>query len=85
MFRSNLPILGLLEETLKAYEELKQCLLSPPVLAYPDPAKDYRLVVDASIGSEDTPGGIRASLIQFDDDYNPRAVGYASRRLINQA
>ena len=54
--------------------------MSPPILA-PDPARDYHLVVEASIGSEDTPGGIGASLIQIDDD-NPRAVGYASRGLI---
>ena len=70
------------EEALRAYEELKESLLSPPVLAYPDPSRDYHLVVDASIGSEDTPGGIGASLIQFDDDDNPRAVGYVSRGLV---
>ena len=67
---------------MRAYEELKESLLSPPVLAYLDPSRDYHLVVDASIGSEDTPGGIGASLIQFDDDDNPRAVGYASRGLV---
>ena len=55
--------------------------MSPPILA-PDLARDYHLVVEASIGSEDTPGGIGASLIQIDDDDNPRAVGYASRGLI---
>ena len=40
----------LAEEAQKAYEELKQCLPSPQVLAFPDPARDYHLVVDASIG-----------------------------------
>ena len=35
-------------------------------------------MVDASSGLEDTPGGIGASMIQFDDEDNPRAVGYAT-------
>ena len=47
-------------------------------------SRDYHLVedVDVSVGSEDTPGGIRASLIQFYKADNPRAVEYATRGLI---
>ena len=67
------------EEALKAYKGAEAVPPEQPVLAYPDPARDYHLVVDASIRSEDTPGGIGASLIQFDDEDNPRAVGYVSK------
>ena len=68
------------EQALKAFRKLRDTLTNPPVLAYPDPTLDYHLVVDASIGSETTPGGIGASLIQIKEGV-PRAIGYASRKL----
>ena len=66
---------------LEAFHKLKQALLSPPVLAYPDPSKDYHLLVDASQGSEECPGGLGATLVQMDNDGNPHPIGYASRGL----
>ena len=38
-------------------------------------------MVDAALGSEDSPGGLGASLVQIDDKGVPRAIGYASRAL----
>ena len=69
-------------EALLAFEALRSSLVSPEVLAYPDPQREYHLVVDAAIGSDEAPGGLGASLIQFDDEDRPRAVGFASRGLI---
>ena len=68
---------------LRAFKRLRQALLDAPVLAYPDPTRPYHLLVDAAVGSdtEDKPGGMGASLIQFDDDENPHPVGYVSRSL----
>ena len=68
-------------EALAAFNTLKDKLLSPPVLAYPNPELDYHLVVDASIGSETTAGGLGASLIQIDQKGVPRVIGFASRPL----
>ena len=64
-----------------AFETLKEKLLNPPVLAYPNPKLDYHLMVDASIGSEDIPGGIGASLVQIDKNGIPKAIGFDSRGL----
>ena len=71
------------EEALKAFRVLQQVLASPPVLAFPDPTKEYHLSVDASQGLRGEPGGLGASLIQEDDEGNPRAIGFASRGLID--
>ena len=69
------------EEALSAYRDLKEALMNPPVLAYPNPRLDYHLVVDASLGLQGAPGGLGASLIQIDEQGIPRAVGFASRGL----
>jgi putative transposase len=66
---------------LVAFEGLKQALVNPPVLAYPNPELDYHLMVDASIGSVGIPGGVGAALIQIDKEDVPHAIGYASRGL----
>ena len=68
-------------EALEAFSALKNALLTAPVLAYPDPSRPYHLLVDAAVGSEDRPGGMGASLVQFDDDGNPHPIGYVSRGL----
>ena len=70
-------------DSLDAFHKLKDALLSAPVLAYPDPTKPYHLLVDAAIGSgtDDKPGGMGASLVQFDDQDNPHPIGYVSRSL----
>ena len=68
-------------DALKAFNLLKEKLLNPPTLAYPNPKLDYHLMVDASVGSETTAGGLGASLIQIDEKGIPRAIGFASRGL----
>ena len=68
-------------EAFQAFKELKERLLNPPILAFPDPQRTYHLVVDASAGSEGVPGGLGACLIQFDEDERPRVIGYASKQL----
>lgn len=57
------------EEAQLAFEAIKQLLVSPPVLAYPDPDKAYELISDASIT------GCGAILVQ-----EGRPVAYFSSR-----
>ena len=54
----------------EAFEDLKQALSVTPVMAYFDPARDTKIIVDAS------PVGIGAILTQ-----NNRVISYASRSL----
>ena len=58
-----------------AFETLKKCLCSAPILGYPDYSKRFILDTDAS----DT--GIGAVLSQLDDDGNEHVVAFASRLL----
>ena len=69
------------EASLQAFQSLKDQLLDPPILAYPDPNLDYHLMVDASIGSETVPGGLGAALVQISNKGVPQAIGFASRSL----
>lgn len=59
----------------KAYERLKQCLMKPPILGYPDYTKPFELHIDASSH------GLGAVLYQ-DQAYQKRVIAYASRSLI---
>ena len=63
------------EEHTKAFEGLKQALISRPVLAQPDFTKPFTLHTDASGAA------LGAVLTQDDDEGHPRAIGYASRTL----
>lgn len=65
------------KECQKAFEKLKTCLISSPVLAYPDPQKAFILDTDAS------DAGIGAVLSQEVDGLE-RVVAYASRALSKQ-
>ena len=65
----------------QAFKALQSALTSPPVLAFPDPKKKFYLMVDASVGSTDIPGGLGATLIQFHSDI-PRPLAFASRSLL---
>jgi transposase InsO family protein len=66
---------------LAAFYKLKDALINPPGLAYPHPDLPYHLMVDASIGSDEIPGGLGAALVQIGEDDVPRAIGYASSGL----
>ena len=57
----------------KALELLKQRLTSPPILAFPDINKDFRLFTDASMD------GIGNVLTQMDDAGEERVISYGSR------
>ena len=68
----------------QAFSQLKERLLSAPVLAYPSPNRPFIVTTDASTGSADQsePGGIGAVLSQIDPvTGEERAVDYASRSL----
>ena len=54
-----------------AFQQLKKAVIRPPVLAYPDPSKEYLLETDAS-----TLGlGAVLSQKQLDGMYHPIAFG----------
>jgi hypothetical protein len=57
------------EETLKCFEAIKQKLISPPLLSYPDPELPYEVISDASIS------GCGAVLVQEN-----RPVAYFSSK-----
>ena len=59
----------------EAFEKLKECLLSPPILIYPDHTKRFKITTDASNI------GLGAILSQEDDEGVDRVVAYASRKL----
>ena len=58
-----------------AFEELKECLITRPVLAYPNFKNDFVLETDTSVH------GIGAAQGQTQDDGNLHPVSYASRAL----
>ena len=69
-------------DALQAYQELKQALVSEPIVAYPRQNRPYSLIVDAATGGENTDGGLGAILCQLDESGNHRVIAYASRALI---
>ena len=58
-----------------AFQQLKDALITPPVLALPDVNKPFSLFCDASYS------GIAWALVQADDQGRPRAVHYSGRGL----
>ena len=59
----------------QAFDNLRNCLMTSPVLAYPDYSKRFLLDTDAS------DYGIGAVLSQVNDDKSECVVAYASRSL----
>ena len=62
----------------RTFENLRKCLVEPPVLAYPNYTRDFLLDTDASNC------GIGAVLSQVDDSGVERVICYASRSLSRQ-
>jgi hypothetical protein len=69
-------------DAMVAYKEVRQALLTEPVLAYPDKNRDYCLIVDASTGDGTHRGGLGAILTQKDDKGEHHVICYASRQLL---
>ena len=63
-------------ECTKAFEVLKQCLCSGPVLKNPDFSKTFVLQTDAS------DRGVGAVLSQCGEDGEEHLIGYYSRKLL---
>ncbi|KAL5466930.1 hypothetical protein EMCRGX_G031093 [Ephydatia muelleri] len=63
----------------RAFENLRNCLVEPPVLAYPNYTRDFLLDTDACCNC-----GIGAVLSQVDDSGAERVICYASRSLSRQ-
>jgi len=61
----------------QAFEYLKQCLITAPILIYPDFSKRFLLFTDGSYV------GLGAVLTQLDDQQKEHVVAYASRTLNN--
>jgi len=61
----------------EAFEHLKNCLISAPILIYPDFKRKFLLFTDGSYV------GLGAVLTQLDDQNRERVVAYASRSLNN--
>ena len=70
-------------DALKAYKELKQMLVSEPIVDYPRKDRPYSLIVDAATGGETHDGGLGAILTQTDEKGQSRVIAYASRALVN--
>ena len=59
----------------EAFQELKQALVTAPVLAYPNPQKPYRLYTDASLYA------VGAILVQEDAQGTEKVIAYLSHQL----
>ena len=58
-----------------AFQTLRRCLVTAPILAYPDPAK--RFVVDTDASKE----SLGAVLSQLDEDGSERVIAYYSKSM----
>jgi len=68
-------------EAKRAFETLRNALISEPVVAYPRRNRPYSLIVDASTGGEGIEGGMGAILCQTDEQGKSHVIAYASRGL----
>ena len=60
----------LLDDCMKAYNELKSALCSESIVAYLRTHSPYSLIVDASTGGEKSIGGMGVILVQTDESCN---------------
>jgi hypothetical protein len=65
-----------------AYSELKQALISEPIVDYPRQNRAFSLIVDAATGNDVTDGGLGAILCQTDENGHQRVIAYGSRALV---
>ncbi len=63
------------EDCRRAFETIKKCLVSAPILVHPNTDKPFRLITDASAV------GLGAVLVQLDEGGAEKVISYASRTL----
>ena len=63
-----------------AWKKLKAMLIERPTIYWPNTSLPFQLFCDASVGTDEAPGGISAVLTQVIDGVT-RPIGYYSRRL----
>jgi hypothetical protein len=63
------------KDQMDSFEKLKTCLMTPPILAYPDFTRPFILYTDASTFA------LGAILAQKDNDNKEHVIAYASRTL----
>ncbi len=68
-------------DALKAFNELKSCLTSQPIVSFPKKHLQYALITDAATGDDNHPGGMGAILTQVDKDGKFYVIAYASKKI----
>ena len=69
------------KEEKACFERLRDELISSPVMAFPRRDLPFTLTTDASLGDDNTRGGLGAVLTQKHPDGTTRVISYASRQL----
>ena len=67
-------------EALTAFHTLRNMLVQRPLVHWPNTSLPFQMFCDASVGTEEAPGGISAVLTQVVDGVT-KVIGYYSRRL----
>jgi hypothetical protein len=65
----------------RAFQRLKDLLISEPCLAFPRSDRPYGLVTEAYPPTEEQPGVLSSALCQFDAQNHCQVLAYASRQL----
>lgn len=68
-------------DALKAFNELKTCLTSKPIVSFPKRHLQYALITDAATGDDTHPGGMGAILTQVDKEGKFYVIAYASKKI----
>ena len=66
-----------------AFTQLREALISDPIVAYPRPDRQYPLIVNASTRTATTPGGMGFILAQTDENQKFHVISYGSRQLVD--